>query len=309
MLIDFNEALADERHEVVAFYFSGGEPHVKIPDYEEQEVFEITARVTTWEDFGLFLAFLNALNSQSIRNGVHPVYHLYLPYYPGARQDRTDGNSPFTVGLYTRLLDQALFNCSRLHIYTFDLHSDIAFGVMKATLNNVGAVHNIGVDWLDNSYFDQDITDILIPDKGAVERANLFAAFHFPMSRRIRCEKTRTFNTGHITSYDILADTLPEGKYLVVDDICDGGATFLALADEFWKKAGPHTELQLYVSHGIFSKGYAQLEKVYSKIYTTDSFPHPFAELDHPLVEIPAPNPLPVGSTRPANQKEDLHVS
>jgi len=57
---------------------------------------------------------------------------------------------------------------------------------------------------------------------------------------------------------------------LIVDDICDGGGTFLGLGEELKKKnAGP---LFLAISHGIFSKGFDELVKVYEQIFTTDSF-------------------------------------
>jgi len=57
---------------------------------------------------------------------------------------------------------------------------------------------------------------------------------------------------------------------LIVDDICDGGGTFLGLAKELKSKnAG---KLYLAISHGIFSKGFESLAKDFQKIFTTDSF-------------------------------------
>ncbi len=61
------------------------------------------------------------------------------------------------------------------------------------------------------------------------------------------------------------------GKYLVVDDICDGGGTFLGLADKFWKQTSIST-LDLYVTHGIFSKGVRELLRMYHNVYSTDSY-------------------------------------
>jgi ribose-phosphate pyrophosphokinase len=56
---------------------------------------------------------------------------------------------------------------------------------------------------------------------------------------------------------------------LIVDDICDGGGTFIGLAAELKNKnAG---KLYLAVSHGIFSKGFDSL-KCFDKIFTTNSF-------------------------------------
>lgn len=69
---------------------------------------------------------------------------------------------------------------------------------------------------------------------------------------------------------------MPEGllqqgdDILIVDDICDGGATFLKIAKEL-----PNTNLYLYVTHGIFSKGLGDLSRYFIKIFSTDSFPSP----------------------------------
>jgi ribose-phosphate pyrophosphokinase len=55
----------------------------------------------------------------------------------------------------------------------------------------------------------------------------------------------------------------------MVDDICDGGGTFLGLAEELKSKnAG---KLFLAVSHGIFSKGISKLSSMFENIFTTDS--------------------------------------
>jgi len=57
---------------------------------------------------------------------------------------------------------------------------------------------------------------------------------------------------------------------LIVDDICDGGGTFLGLAEEL--KECNSGDLYLAVSHGIFSKGSQTLLDNFKSIYSTDSF-------------------------------------
>jgi ribose-phosphate pyrophosphokinase len=55
----------------------------------------------------------------------------------------------------------------------------------------------------------------------------------------------------------------------VVDDICDGGATFIELAKHLSNPAS----LTLCVTHGIFSKGVERLfDAGYTKIITTNSY-------------------------------------
>ncbi|MAX71916.1 MAG: hypothetical protein CMC76_12600 [Flavobacteriaceae bacterium] len=70
--------------------------------------------------------------------------------------------------------------------------------------------------------------------------------------------------------FRVYEDDLQGKDCLIVDDICDGGGTFIGLAKELKKhNAG---NLYLAVSHGIFSKGLEELNQYFTKIFTTDSF-------------------------------------
>lgn len=86
----------------------------------------------------------------------------------------------------------------------------------------------------------------------------------------LHAEKERDPKTGKLSGF-----LVPERKefksnsVLIVDDICDGGGTFLGLAPELYD-----LDLYLYVTHGIFSKGLTDLSKSFKHIYTTDSFNH-----------------------------------
>ena len=54
-----------------------------------------------------------------------------------------------------------------------------------------------------------------------------------------------------------------------MDDICDGGGTFIGLASELMSKnAGA---IYLAVTHGIFSNGFDGLNRKFRGIFTTDS--------------------------------------
>jgi phosphoribosylpyrophosphate synthetase len=65
---------------------------------------------------------------------------------------------------------------------------------------------------------------------------------------------------------------------LIVDDICDGGGTFLGISDALGSRlrslgdVGGDYILGLYVTHGIFSKGFCDLIEKFDHVYTTDSF-------------------------------------
>ena len=57
---------------------------------------------------------------------------------------------------------------------------------------------------------------------------------------------------------------------MIVDDICDGGGTFVGLGQALKKRGAG--DLCLFVTHGIFSKGFHDLMKYFKHIYFTNSF-------------------------------------
>lgn len=62
--------------------------------------------------------------------------------------------------------------------------------------------------------------------------------------------------------------------YIIIDDICDGGATFINLGKII--KNSRHQKCTgktyLIVTHGIFSKGLEELSKYFDGIYCTNSY-------------------------------------
>ena len=102
---------------------------------------------------------------------------------------------------------------------------------------------------------------IVYPDKGATTRYP-----HLSATESVAAEKVRDQLTGEITGMTI--PTIKERlSILVVDDLCDGGRTFVELA----KLILPYkpSNFVLYVSHGIFSKGTKCLfDAGYKKVYT-----------------------------------------
>jgi ribose-phosphate pyrophosphokinase len=83
--------------------------------------------------------------------------------------------------------------------------------------------------------------------------------------------KSRNLMTQEITDTSFDGD-VTNRNVLVVDDICDGGRTFIQLGKKLREQGCK--ELSLLVTHGIFSYGVDELMKIYDRVYTTDSF-HP----------------------------------
>lgn len=83
-----------------------------------------------------------------------------------------------------------------------------------------------------------------------------------------QAEKVRDFDTGKLSGFTV-PDMGEAERILIADDICDGGGTFVGLLDKIRETSS--APVDLYVTHGIFSKGLQILEG-FDRIYTTDSF-------------------------------------
>lgn len=201
-----------------------------------------------------------AMWAQATRGGGERV--LLLPYLPGARQDR---GRPLGAKVYADLINS--FELSK--VICFDPHSD----VMPALLNRCVTV---GIEQL--PYWTSErvakYVGVIAPDAGARKRAEAVAGvLGVPVYQAL---KHRDFATGKLSGFT--CEELPEiGQLLLVDDICDGGGTFVGLADGPFKPSIDATSGQwrfdLWVSHGVFSKGVGELTAKYRRILTTDSHP------------------------------------
>ena len=239
-----------------AFTFSGGEPHIRIEEFDISELVIITHRVRTFNDLGLLSIAVDALR----RLGAKEI-ELVLPYFPGARQDRvmTPGES-LSVKVYADIING--YGLKSITIY--DPHSDVT----PALLNNCKAI--------DNHRFVAQIVKalpenllLISPDAGASKKIQKLARF-LGLTDVLECGKKREVKTGKLSGFTVPIEDLGERPCLIVDDICDGGGTFIGLGKELKSKnSGP---LFLAISHGLFSKGFDELLGIYDKIFTTDSF-------------------------------------
>ena len=240
-----------------AFTFSGGEPHIKIqPEVRHGGEVSITQRIKSFADLGLILMAVDALK----RMGVEKI-NLVLPYFPGGRQDRIMvPGEPLSVKVYADLINRAGFN----EILLFDPHSSVTPALLDRCLviNNERFIKRVKED-LAMPF------QLIAPDAGAVKKAYELAKV-LNQPEIVICSKQRDVATGKIKEFQVFADDLQGKNGLIVDDICDGGNTFIGLAKVLKEKGAG--KLFLAVSHGIFSQGLDRLKQYFTKIYTTDSF-------------------------------------
>lgn len=181
---------------------------------------------------------------------------LYIPYLPYARQDKVVSNqTTFSLLTFSRLLNSLDFD----KVSSLDVHSPLA-GVGIDRFESISPSKGIdkAIRKLMNKpgKFLEPRTEIDLmvgyPDAGASAR------YGKSDDIAIIGNKTRDQSSGFITDYSIEGD--PSGKdILVIDDICDGGMTFILFAKELLT-AGAKS-VNLYVTHGIFSKGLRPLKE------------------------------------------------
>lgn len=190
-----------------------------------------------------------------------PIPELFLPCAPGARQDRLNDSGDFLFTAASVARDINARNFPRVTL--LDPHSD----VITALIDRCRVI-GPDVQW------SPDITDrlgtapayrgVIAPDAGSEKRAGKAAKYlGLPV---FHAWKTRDVTTGAISGFG--TEPLERGHYLVVDDLCDAGGTFIGLAKQL--KAQRCTA-DLYVTHGLFTKGTADLLGHFTNIFCTDS--------------------------------------
>lgn len=230
----------------------------------------LLARVHGSDELMALLMFLGAVRGQ--------VQHVCIPYLPYARQDRVAvAGDPIAI----EVLAEVLATTGVRSFATVDAHSPAsvaAFAKVGAVLVNVPAM-----PWLDRylttlrTRTDQPVW-FVAPDKGARTRTTAAAVALSRPDRTIgvlHCEKVRDPVTGKLQGFR-LADDSPQALgnnplVVIVDDICDGGGTFLGVASALRTNHGP-VPLHLWTSHGIHSKGLDELATAFTTIGCTDSF-------------------------------------
>lgn len=231
--------------------FPDHQPHFKLerPRDFHRNVWIETAIRTPTELFQVVLA-TQVLHQQRFND----VY-LDVRYLMGARMDRAiDAQQPLTLSVVARILNGSGFSKVRI----LDVHSPTATELLWGSTNVLP--HAI-INRLRRQLNDPVI---ISPDKGAVARVTALAGNDI-----VYCEKTRDRYTGKLSGFTIKNPSAVRGREcLIIDDICDGGGTFVGLAKEL--RAAGATDVSLYVTHGIFSKG-LPLENI-SQIFTTDSY-------------------------------------
>lgn len=234
------------------FKFPAGECHMKNEPgmFTGEEI--AVVRGTNLEDYMHLVMWSRVVRDQG------GIPHAVIPYLPAAQADREE---PCGAQLYGAWIMEGYFES----ITCFDPHSEVMPDYLEEW--SFGEKVNVVSSSIIADQF-KGYDGIIAPDKGAVKRATEFAeVLGIPV---FTAGKSRNFQTGQLTDFTPPENLDSTKRYLVVDDICVGGGTFIGLAKAIKEKYG-QVELDLYVSHGVFSNGISRLNWHYYNIYTTNS--------------------------------------
>lgn len=205
---------------------------------------------------GELLDLIQLIDLVNISSDLKSICHI--PYLPYARQDKPRSNIETFAGRSIWHISDTL----QTKIFAFDIHNIKLMSNLRIT--------NISPFPLINKILKMQPYDaIIFPDQGAYDRYKFDWG---PNITPITAHKIRDQSSGLIKSYSIDIEGAVGDHHikraLVVDDICDGGATFNILGQTLKSQ---YILADLYVSHGIFSRGLKELYKYYTSIYTTNS--------------------------------------
>jgi len=169
---------------------------------------------------------------------------LLVNYFPYGRQDRVcNTGEPHSLKVIATLINSCGFN----RVYVVDPHSD----VIEALLDNVEIITMDHIVFAADGGPFTECDAYVSPDGGAYKKVS--KAGQVLGKPIIRADKIRDTMTGALSDFEVYIDDLTGNEVVILDDICDGGGTFIGLAKKLREKGA--AKVTLYVTHGMFTKG------------------------------------------------------
>ena len=242
--IDFTKGIG---YEVINF--PDGEKHLKINKLDRKDTVEVICRITNSDDLFLLMQLSDILNRQCVS-----IEKITIAYLMTMRCDRLFSfEQPFSLKIVADVINS--FNAERVVI--IEPHSITCLDLIKNS---------------EARYTSKDLleypTTVCFPDKGAFIRYST----NMLMRPHIVCSKIRDVATGKIMSFSI--DKICEYKegndIIVIDDLCDGGGTFIGIASKL-RELKPR-KLTLAITHAVQKEGIECVASVYDEVVITNSY-------------------------------------
>ena len=233
------------------FLFPDNQPHVNIQHIQEGDDVKVICSIT---DTVVLLQLLQC--ADAIDNAFAKKKELVIPYLMGARYDRLmQAGDSIDLKVIAGLINSMQFE----KVILLDVHSDASVLLIKNAVN-------ISNEFLVKAY-KKDNAVLICPDAGAAKKLGKYFEWNKNIVDIVYCNKSRDLSNGKISLKLLEPEKCQDRNCVIIDDLCDGGATFLAIAEQITP-----VHLSLIVTHGIFSKGFTALEEKFNEIIVSDSY-------------------------------------
>lgn len=232
--------------------FPDGEAHLELTKPIKEGIVDVRCRITCSADLFILMQLSDILKRQCVI-----LNRLTIFYLMGMRCDRVfEINRPFTLKIVADVINS--FNARMVEL--IEPHSYQSVRMIK-NVKNVRMTQIIA----DELFNADDKLLFVAPDRGAFERYGE----NIPCA--VICSKVREASTGELLDFDA-DDVIPvKGRdLLMIDDLCDGGGTFVGLAPKV-RELEPES-LSLAVTHAIQMSGIRRVAEVYDNVYITNTY-------------------------------------
>lgn len=232
--------------ELKSFTFNGGERHIQINQEGIPDVInsiKVISLPKNSDDIMDLMLLVDA--AKRLKNANKPRLVIEMCYFPFARQDRVcNPGESFSLGVFAKMIN----SLGADKVIISDPHSDVTPALIENSV--VEDQCNCYIHCIHNHLKNQIL---VCPDAGAEKKIMTIAKERG--LQVIHARKVRDTATGNIVETSVDSSLDYTGMDLIIiDDICDGGRTFIELAKVLRANHKP-ASISLHVTHGIFSQG------------------------------------------------------
>ncbi len=241
----------NRQENVLLKLYPDNQPHIQLPYIPEDADVTVNCAIKSSNYLINLLQVSDALDVAMAKKS-----ELHIPYLMAARFDRImENGDSFDLRVVANLINSMGFR----KVFLYDVHSDVA----PALIKNAILIKN---DALVKAYDDENSV-IICPDAGASKKIGAYLSINKNITEVVNCIKHRDLSNGKLTLSVLEPDKCQNRNCVIIDDLCDGGGTFLAIASQIKPK-----RLTLIVTHGLFTNGFSALNKFFDKIITSDTY-------------------------------------
>lgn len=231
--------------------FPDGEKHLKIDELNRKDTVAVVCRICNSDDLFLLMQLSDILNRQCI-----VVDKIIITYLMTMRCDRLFS---FEEAYSLRIVADIINSFDAKKVIIIEPHSKTSLDLIK----------NSTPIYITGSISSQYNFIPCFPDYGAYLR---YGTLIDSKLKPIICSKVRDVSTGKLNGFEIeCKGDYEEGmEIMVMDDLCDGGGTFIGVG-ELLRELKPNS-LSLCVTHAVQKNGIERVASVYDKVAITNSY-------------------------------------